>query len=93
MTNTVEDLKTLMKSKPLWDITFLKKNGEVRKMIATRDWKFLEENAEELEYERPTQTATYDAAALGYVRVWDCNELGWRCVPIGERLLKIEPID
>lgn len=93
MINTVEDIKTLMKSKPLWDITFLKKNGEVRKMIATRDWKFLEENAGELGYERPTQAATYDAAALGYVRVWDCNELGWRCIPVGERLITVTPID
>lgn len=93
MTNTVEDIKTLMKSQPLWDIEFQKKNGEIRKMIATRDWKFLEENADEMQYEKPTQNATYDADTRGLVRVWDCNELGWRCIPAGERLIKMVPID
>lgn len=93
MTNTVEDVKTLMKSQPLWAVEFRKKNGEIRQMIATRDWNFLYENADEMQYEKPTQTATFDAGARGYVRVWDCNELGWRCIPVGERLIKMVPID
>lgn len=93
MTNTVNDVKLLMKSQPLWDITFQKKNGEIRKMIATRDWKFLQENAGEMKYERPSQKAIYDSDIKGLVRVWDCNELGWRCIPVGERLLKMAPID
>lgn len=93
MTNTVKDVKSLMKSQPLWDITFQKKNGEIRKMIATRDWNFLSENANEMQFEPPAHRETWDATALGYVRVWDCNELGWRCIPVGERLLKMVPID
>lgn len=93
MTNTVEDVKTLMKSQPLWAVEFRKKNGEIRQMIATRDWKFLQENAGEMEYETPAHQATWDANARGYVRVWDCNELGWRCIPVGERLIKMVPID
>ncbi|MBQ7820580.1 MAG: DUF2693 domain-containing protein [Bacteroidales bacterium] len=93
MTNTVNDVKTLMQSNPLWDVAFRKKNGELRQMIATRDWEFLEENSGEMQYEKPTQSASFDADALGYVRVWDCNELGWRCIPVGKRLIKMVPID
>ena len=90
---TVTDVKFAMANHPLWDVEFLKKDGTVRRMIATRDWKFLEENAGEMDYEKPTQAATWNAFKSGYVRVWDCNELGWRVIPTGERLMRLDRID
>ncbi len=90
---TVADVKFAMANHPLWDVEFLKKDGTVRRMIATRDWKFLEENADEMDYEKPTQAATWNAFKSGYVRVWDCNELGWRVIPTGERLMRLDRID
>lgn len=82
-----------MKKHPLWSVRFIKKNGTERKMIATRDWQFLENNKHEMGWVTPTNEANYDAAARGLVRVWDCNELGWRTIPEGERLLELTPID
>lgn len=90
---TVADVKFAMANHPLWDVEFLKKDGTVRRMIATRDWKFLEENAGEMDYEKPTQAPTWNAFKSGYVRVWDCNELGWRVIPTGERLMRLDRID
>ena len=90
---SVADVKFTMANHPLWDIEFLKKDGTTRKMIATRDWKFLEENADEMYYEKPVNPATWNAFEKGYVRVWDCNELGWRVIPTGERLLRLDRID
>lgn len=90
---TVADVKFAMANHPLWDVEFLKKDGTVRRMIATRDWKFLEENAGEMDYEKPTKAATWNAFKSGYVRVWDCNELGWRVIPTGARLMRLDRID
>ena len=90
---SVADVKFVMDNHPLWDVEFLKKDGTVRKMIATRDWKFLEENAGEMQYTKPTHPASYDCEAAGMIRVWDCNELGWRTIPTGERLLRLDRID
>lgn len=90
---TVEEIKSSMSRHPLWDVEFTKKDGSHRKMIATRDWKFLENNAAEMGYKKPEGEANYDCEALNMVRVWDCNELGWRTIPAGERLLKFEQID
>lgn len=90
---TVADIKFAMANHSLWDVEFLKKDGTVRKMIATRDWKFLEENADEMQYTKPTHPANYDCEACDMVRVWDCNKLGWRTIPTGECLLKFERVD
>lgn len=90
---TVDEIKDSMARHPLWAIEFKKKDGSLRKMIATRDWKFLEENADELDYKKPTHPANYDCEARDMVRVWDCNELGWRTIPADERLLKFERVD
>lgn len=90
---TMENVKFAMANHPLWEVEFLKKDGTTRTMIATRDWKFLEENADEMDYVKPSNSATWDASEKGYTRVWDCNELGWRVIPSGERLLKMVPID
>lgn len=90
---TVADVKFAMANHPLWDVEFLKKDGTVRRMIATRDWKFLEENAGEMDYEKPAKAPTWNAFKSGYVRVWNCNELGWRVIPTGERLMRLDRID
>lgn len=90
---TMENVKFAMANHPLWEVEFIKKDGTIRTMIATRDWKFLEENADEMDYVKPSNPATWDASEKGYIRVWDCNELGWRVIPSGERLLKMTPID
>lgn len=89
---TTTEIIEMMNTNTLWDIEFTKKDGTIRRMIASRDWKFLEEHSDEMEYVKPTGEPNYDAEALGYVRVWDCDNLGWRTVPSGERLIKIEPI-
>lgn len=89
----VIEIKEVMKKHPLWQVRFIKQNGTERKMIAARDWQFLRENAGEMEWVAPVSPATYDAAAKGLVRVWDCNELGWRTIPAGERLLELTAID
>jgi len=90
---SVADIKFVMKNHPLWEIEFIKKNGSTRRMIATRDWKFLEENASEMNYVKPSNPATWNAFEKGYVRVWDCNELDWRVIPAGERLMRLDRID
>ena len=90
---TVDEIKDSMSHHSLWDIEFKKKDGTLRKMIATRDWKFLEENADELDYKKPTNPANYDCEARNMVRVWDCDELSWKTIPAGERLLKFERIN
>jgi hypothetical protein len=90
---SVTDVKFAMANHPLWDVEFLKKDGSVRKMIATRDWKFLEENADEMQYTKPTHPANYDCEAAGMIRVWDCNELDWRTIPTGDRLMRLDRID
>ena len=89
---TTTEIKDLMATNTLWSVEFTKKDGSVRRMIASRDWKFLEENSAEVEYVKPANESTYDAESLGYVRVWDCDNYGWRLVPSGERLIKIEAI-
>ena len=80
MEHTVDTLKETMKSAPIWHITFTKKNGEKREMNASRDFEFLRENSGELEYEAPVHAATYNAHDRGQVRVWDCDNLGWRSI-------------
>ena len=80
MKHTADTLKETMKSAPIWHITFTKKNGEVRSMNASRDFEFLRENSGELEYEAPVHAATYNALDRGQVRVWDCDNLGWRSI-------------
>ena len=55
---SVADIKFAMKSHPLWEVEFIKKDGSTRRMIATRDWKFLEENAGEMDYVKPSNPAT-----------------------------------
>lgn len=80
MNYTVDTLKDAMKAASIWHITFTKKNGQKREMNASRDFKFLAENGGELGYEHPTQAASYDATDKGLVRVWDCDELGWRSI-------------
>ena len=90
---TMENVKFVMAHHPLWEVEFIKKDGSTRTMIATRDWKFLEENADEMDYTKPSNPATWDASEKEYVRVWDCNELGWRVIPTGERLVRLEQID
>ena len=91
MNYTVDTLKETMKSAPIWHITFTKKNGVVRSMNASRDFEFLRENSGELGYETPVQAATYDAASKGLVRVWDCDELGWRSVTAAS-VIDIQPL-
>lgn len=89
---TVDEIKNVMDTAPLWTVRFLKKNGMERRMIATRDWTFLKENADEMQWVAPVNKANYDADLLGLVRVWDCDELGWRTIPAGERLLELTAI-
>lgn len=89
---TVEDIKEAMKRHSLWEVRFTKKNGEERRMIATRDWTFLKENAEEMQWKEPVGKGSYCATAKGLVRVWDCDELDWRTIPAGERLLQLDAI-
>lgn len=86
------EIKELMATNTFWSVEFTKKDGSNRRMIASRDWKFLEEHDEESHYVKPKGEANYDAEALGYVRVWDMDEYDWRMIPSGERLLKLEPI-
>lgn len=88
---TVQMLKDKMKESSIWEIVFIKKDGTERKMNASRDWNFLKENAEHLGFTVPTQEATYNADDKGLVRVWDCDNEGWRCI-CAERVIKIEPI-
>lgn len=90
MNITVDDIKKQMSTHPIWVVKFLKKSGAERVMHASRDWRFLEENAGELDYKTPTNNATWDAESNGMVRVWDCDELDWRTIPAGERLLSLE---
>lgn len=90
MNHTVNDIKKQMSTHPIWVVKFKKKSGAERVMHASRDWRFLEENALELDYETPANSATWDADAHNMVRVWDCDELGWRTIPAGERLLSLE---
>lgn len=89
--NTTE-IKELMATNTFWSVEFTKKDGSIRRMIASRDWKFLEEHEEESHYVKPQGEANYDADSLGYVRVWDMDKYDWRMIPSGERLLKLEPI-
>ena len=92
MNYTVDTLKETMKSAPIWHITFTKKNGQKREMNASRDFEFLRENSGELGYETPVQAATYDAASKGLVRVWDCDELGWRSITAAS-VIDLQAID
>lgn len=92
MEHTVDTLKETMKSAPIWHITFTKKNGQKREMNASRDFEFLRENSGELGYETPVQAATYDAASKGMVRVWDCDELGWRSITAAS-VIDLQAID
>lgn len=92
MEHTVDILKETMKSAPIWHITFTKKNGEVREMNASRDFEFLRENSGELEYEAPVHAATYNAHDRGQVRVWDCDNLGWRSITAAS-VIDLQAID
>ncbi len=89
---TTTEIKELMATNTFWSVEFTKKDGSNRRMIASRDWKFLEEHEEESHYVKPQGEANYDADSLGYVRVWDMDKYDWRMIPSGERLLKLEPI-
>ena len=90
MNYTVNDIKKQMSTHPIWVVKFLKKSGAERVMYASRDWRFLEENADELSYKTPVNKATWDAESRDMIRVWDCSEEGWRTIPAGERLLSLE---
>lgn len=90
---TVDEIKKVMDTAPLWTVRFLKKNGMERRMIASRDWAFLNENAGEMQWVAPTNEANYNADEKGLVRVWDCDELDWRTIPAGERLLELTAIE
>lgn len=92
MNHTVDTIKETMKTAPIWHITFIKKNGEKREMNASRDFQFLTEYSEELGYETPTHAASYNAADKGLVRVWDCDELGWRSI-VAASVIDIQSID
>jgi hypothetical protein len=92
MNHTVDTLKDVMKSASIWHITFIKKNGQKREMNASRDFEFLSENSGELGYETPTHVATYDATDKGLVRVWDCDELGWRSI-LSASVIDLQAID
>lgn len=92
MNYTVDTIKETMKTAPIWHIIFIKKNGEKREMNASRDFQFLTEYSEELGFETPTHAASYNAADYGLVRVWDCDELGWRSI-VAASVIDIQSID
>lgn len=90
---TTTEIKELMSTKTLWNVTFTKLNGDRRRMFCSRDWAFLEEHSEDTGYSKPENESNYNAEEKGLVRVWDCYELGWRTIPTGERLISIEPVE
>lgn len=92
MNITVKDIKEKMATHPIWIVKFIKKDGFARKMHASRDWKFLEECGDEMDYKKPENPPNWDEEELKMVRVWDCDELGWRTIPAGERLISLEPL-
>ena len=77
---TTDELKNLLGSVDIAQITFTKKNGEERVMNASRNWDFLRSESEELGYTDPVNEPNYDCEARGMVRVWDCDECGWRTI-------------
>ena len=78
---TVKDVSFAMLHHPLWDIAYCCEDGGIRKIVASCDKKFIEDDSPSV----PTVPNS--------VKVWNCVDRCWEYVPAGEKLLKMSPID
>lgn len=84
---TVEEVKEKMGNAPCVTLTFYKMDGSVRVMRATRNFKFLADNAFVTDYERPSgQGLPYNNTLHELVTVYDLEKKGFRQVPANRML-------
>lgn len=89
---TTTEVKQQIEAANIVEVIFTKKNGERRVMNASRNWQFLRDCGDELEYSDPTGKPNYDREAAGHVLVWDCDERDWRTI-IAANVISIRSID
>lgn len=63
------------------DLTFIKKNGEERQMICTRNFPLLSSCPEEFDYVPPKGYGAPDPGDHR-VRVWDLQKKAWRVIDL-----------
>lgn len=83
---TKEQIKKGLEVQAL-NITFIKKDGTERTMLCTRDFKTINENAEDFEFQAPKGKGCELPENL--IRVWSIGDTGWRIVNL-DTVQKVE---
>lgn len=61
---------------------YRKLDGEIRNILCTCDWDFLNsfEGATQFKFVPPTQSPVYDVDATENIIVWDIEKMAWRTI-------------